>query len=283
MTFPIPPPSVLEGYIRETDLARQLNRSVHTLQRLPDSVALAKSWPSSLFFKRFAHANRGLAHSTHPGVTCPRFFRCEAQRSYSSPYSRAAATQMAKSRGDRDYFWWVHKLHREGQAGKPYTMPGTRQHHQGGYQGILRKERSERNLKRHLSDPGIAGGGNLAKLAPNVTVGVRELHVIERIEKFRTKLQSRPFTDPGELVQGKVPIVKSGAVKETPIRVSRDAEIFTGEWGRIEVLVPRLSWVKVADLLAVVFGHIGAATPAKGLIVALRNRDREPRGEARNP
>jgi hypothetical protein len=27
-------PSVLEGYIRETDLARQLNRSVRTLQRL---------------------------------------------------------------------------------------------------------------------------------------------------------------------------------------------------------------------------------------------------------
>ncbi|MGA8618535.1 MAG: hypothetical protein WB660_08460 [Candidatus Sulfotelmatobacter sp.] len=27
-------PSVLDGYIRETDLARQLNRSVRTLQRL---------------------------------------------------------------------------------------------------------------------------------------------------------------------------------------------------------------------------------------------------------
>jgi len=29
-----PAPSVLEGYISETDLARQLNRSVRTLQRL---------------------------------------------------------------------------------------------------------------------------------------------------------------------------------------------------------------------------------------------------------
>jgi predicted DNA-binding transcriptional regulator AlpA len=36
VTFPILPlaPSVLEGYISETDLARQLNRSVRTLQRL---------------------------------------------------------------------------------------------------------------------------------------------------------------------------------------------------------------------------------------------------------
>jgi len=148
---------------------------------------------------------------------------------------------------------------------------------------MLGKERSERSLKRHLSDPGIAGGGDLAKLAPDVTVGVRELHVIEGIEKFRTKLQSGPFTDPGELVQGKVPIIKSRTVKEMPIRVARDAEIFTGEWGRIEVLVPRLSWVEVADWLAAIFGHIGSAAPAKGLIVALRNRDREPRGEASNP
>ena len=91
---------------------------------------------------------------------------------------------------------------------------------------MLRKERLERNLKRHLSDPGIAGGGDLAKLAPDVTVGVRELHVIERIETFRTKLESGPFTDPGE---HKVPIVKSRTVKEMPIRVARDAEIFTGE------------------------------------------------------
>jgi len=59
------------------------------------------------FFKWFAHGNRGLAHSTRPGVTSPRFFRCEAQRSYSSPYSRVAAIQMAKSRGDRDYCWWA--------------------------------------------------------------------------------------------------------------------------------------------------------------------------------
>lgn len=29
-----PAPSVLEGYIREADLAKQLNRSVRTLQRL---------------------------------------------------------------------------------------------------------------------------------------------------------------------------------------------------------------------------------------------------------
>jgi hypothetical protein len=37
------------------------------------------------------------------------------------------------------------------------------------------------------------------------------------------------FTDPGELVQGKVPIVKSRTVKQMRIRVARDAEIFTGE------------------------------------------------------
>jgi hypothetical protein len=134
VTFPIPPPSVLEGYIRETDLARQLNRSVHTLQRLPDSVALAKSWPSSLFFKRFAHANRGLAHSTHPGVTCPRFFRCEAQRSYSSPSSRAAATQMAKSRGDRDYFWWASRRGKGSPPGSERVTPAIE--HRPGYPAL---------------------------------------------------------------------------------------------------------------------------------------------------
>jgi len=34
MDSPDPRSSVLEGYIRESDLARQLNRSVRTLQRL---------------------------------------------------------------------------------------------------------------------------------------------------------------------------------------------------------------------------------------------------------
>jgi len=33
----------------------------------PDSGALAKIWPSRFFFKRFAHRNGRLAHSTHLG------------------------------------------------------------------------------------------------------------------------------------------------------------------------------------------------------------------------
>ena len=65
----------------------------------PDSGALAKIWPSSLFFNRFAHGNRRLAHCTHPGVTCPPFFRCEAPRSHSSPFSRASASHRPRTSG----------------------------------------------------------------------------------------------------------------------------------------------------------------------------------------
>jgi hypothetical protein len=87
-------PSVLEGYIRETDLARQLNRSVCTLQRLAarqsgpprikigrlifyriDSVSACLVGPSAsrlsycalatLGFRNRSHANRPTFHTVH--------------------------------------------------------------------------------------------------------------------------------------------------------------------------------------------------------------------------
>ena len=102
---------------------------------------------------------------------------------------------------------------------------------------------SKRELQRHLSDPAITSATNLAKsarvdLAERTARLRRELSVIERIEKFCAKLESRPFADTSALVQGEVPIVYSGTVKETPVCITRDAEVLgTKRVGREELMV----------------------------------------------
>jgi hypothetical protein len=60
-----PAPSVLEGYISETDLARQLNRSVRTLQRL----AATRSGPPRIKIGRLILYRIDSVRSVFPSLT----------------------------------------------------------------------------------------------------------------------------------------------------------------------------------------------------------------------
>ncbi len=71
-------------------------------------------------------------------------------------------------------------------------------------------------------------------------------------------------------------------MKEAPVRSACDADGFRRKWGRVKELISRVSRVKEMDGLAVVVGHIRAVAAAEGGVVALSQRNRETRGEARN-
>jgi len=72
---------------------RQSSFYTAVIQRVIESVDAAK-----VNLRKHRSATRRCA-VPHLGVTCPHFFRCEAPRSYNSPYSRASASHRRRTCG----------------------------------------------------------------------------------------------------------------------------------------------------------------------------------------
>ncbi len=64
-------------------------------------------------------------------------------------------------------------------------------------------------------------------------------------------------------MQGEIPIVQPGAMEETSVRVTRDAQGFGAKCVSRKVLAPCLTRVKEVYPLAIVVGHVDAATAAE--------------------
>src|SRR5262249_31116640 len=101
---------------------------------------------------------------------------------------------------------------------------------------------------------------------------------------FRPDQERRPLGNLRQLVEPEVPVVKSGAVEESPARVADPSQGFRTKSALVEILIgssvrPRVAWIlehQPADEI----GLVNARCSRERAVATLRDGDRESRGES---
>src|SRR2546426_8577574 len=85
---------------------------------------------------------------------------------------------------------------------------------------ILKKE-----FQTHLPDARVARAGHITKQAAvEVSGGVVELGVVEKIEELGSELHRHALADPSVLVNGEIPVVETRSVEELPVGIAKSAQ-----------------------------------------------------------
>src|ERR1700730_8643523 len=92
------------------------------------------------------------------------------------------------------------------------------------------------NLRSHLADARVAGRSDVTEAARReITIGIVELRMVEDIEKLTPDVHRDAFGKTNVLKQRDIPAVKTGAMKEPAVGVTRHTQRLATKIGRREI------------------------------------------------